>query len=111
MEKRPLLPPTTSAFGETDQQGKPVQKIIPAPVALVTRYSVDKCRECGDVIEEGKMVWWVRGYGTAHITCGWTTHSGKIHPGTRSSIRDVATVTMQQKPKEERAPRRLAKQD
>lgn len=63
------------------------KRTLTGPIALVTRYSVDRCRECGEPIEIGKHVWWVRGQAAAHLTCGWTLDDGKIHPGTRSSIR------------------------
>lgn len=60
------------------------------PVALVSRYAVHRCRECGEPIKEGDRVWWVRESGTAHLTCGWTMmKSGSVHPATVAYIKDI----------------------
>ena len=59
------------------------------PIALVTKFPVSTCRECGGSIKLGERIWWMRAVGTAHLTCGWTMPNGKVHPGTLSSIRDT----------------------
>lgn len=76
------------------------------PIALVTKFPVSTCRECGEPIKLGERVWWMRAVGTAHLTCGpgkpgsisgstahltcgWTLPNGKVHSGTLSSIRDI----------------------
>ena len=59
------------------------------PIALVTKFPVSTCRECGEPIKLGERIWWMRAVGTAHLTCGWTLPNGKVHPGTLSSIRDI----------------------
>ena len=69
-------------------------RTLTEPIRFVTRYSVSRCRECGEPIEIGKHIWWIRGKGAAHLTCGWTLDSGKVHPGTRSSIRDIAPTAV-----------------
>ena len=63
------------------------------PIALVTKFPVSTCRECGEPIKLGERVWWMRAVGTAHLTCGWTLPNGKVHPGTLSSIRDIPPST------------------
>lgn len=80
------------------------------PTALVSRYDTDKCRECGEPIKAGKHIWWVRGVGTAHLTCGWTLDNGKVHPGTKSSIRDIPPAVVKVSVVEAE-PHRLARQD
>lgn len=59
------------------------------PVALVSNYEINRCRECGERIEVGSQVWWAREMGSAHRACGWTTKDGKVHPDTKSSIKDI----------------------
>ena len=63
------------------------------PIALVTKFPVHRCRECGEPIKTGERTWWLRAVGTAHLTCGWTLPNGKVHPGTLSSVRDVVPVS------------------
>lgn len=91
--KRNPPPPT--------EQASP--RLVPrtGPVALVSRFDVRRCHECGEPVKEGDRVWWVRpdslgtGGGTAHLTCGWTLKNGSVHPATISSIRDIAPAAQQ----------------
>jgi hypothetical protein len=70
-------------------------------VAIVSRFDVRRCHECGEPVKEGDQVWWVRhddlgtGGGTAHLTCGWTLKNGSVHPATVSFIRDIAPTAQQ----------------
>ena len=59
------------------------------PLALVNKYRIDRCRECGEPIKEGTQVWWMKETGSAHLTCGWTTKNGKVHPVTKPAIEDI----------------------
>lgn len=68
------------------------------PIALVTKFPVHCCRECGGPVKLGERVWWMRAVGTAHLTCGWTLPSGRVHPNTLSSIRDIPCTGAPRKP-------------
>lgn len=70
------------------------------PVPLLSKFAVDRCRECGEPIGVGERIWWVRnreghgpsihfGTGTAHLACGWTLKNGTVHPLTAPYIQDI----------------------